>query len=166
MRRIIGKIIGFHGIKGEIKVYPLIDDIEDFHDLDSVFIKDHEYIIVNTRIHKDNVLLSLEGLEDLNSVEALNGEQIEANLSEDLEAGEYYIADLIGLKVLDENKREIGVVSNFSDGKQQMVLVRLNKEFAAKSELMVPFVDQYILGVVIGDHLQIKLEEGLLELIK
>lgn len=166
MRRIIGKIIGFHGLKGEIKVYPLLDDIEDFHDLDSIFIKNKEYQINDSRIHKDNVLLKLEGLEDLNAVEAFKGEELEANLNEDLQAGEYYISDLIGLKVLDQNKQEIGIVSNFSEGKQQIILIKLNQEFAVKSDLMVPFVDQYILDIVIGEYVQIQLEESLLDLIK
>ncbi len=37
-RKIIGNIVGYHGIKGEIKLYPLFDDVEDLSDVEEIFI--------------------------------------------------------------------------------------------------------------------------------
>lgn len=102
---IIGRILGVHGIKGEIKVLPLTDDPERFFDLETIQIsKDKNwvnYTILAQRIHKNNVLLFLEGIKTRNDAEALTGQLIAINrdLAVELNEDEFFIEDLLGLSV-------------------------------------------------------------------
>jgi 16S rRNA processing protein RimM len=163
MKRVVGKVSGFHGIKGEIKIYPLVDDIELFHNFKTIEINDIDYKVEGIRFHKNNVLVLLKDHHDRNSVEKLSG-YVQAELNEDLADTEYYISDLMGMTVIDETSSIIGQVSDFSNQGQELLYIRLMEKFAAKSDLIVPFVEDYILEVKIGTHIQIKLDEGLLEL--
>lgn len=163
MKRVVGKFNGFHGIKGEIKIHPLVDDLELFYDFKSIEINEKDYEVEGVRFHKNNVLVLLKNHNDRNSVEGLSG-YIKAELNENLADKEYYISDLLEMTVLDENSSIIGIVSDFSNQGQELIYIRLIEKFAAKSDLIVPFVEDYILDVKIGTHIQIKLDEGLLEL--
>lgn len=102
---IIGRILGVHGIKGEIKVLPLTDDPERFFDLETIKIsKDKnwvDYTIERQRLHKNNVLLFLEDVKTRNDAEALMGQiiAIDRNLAVELNEDEFFIEDLLGLPV-------------------------------------------------------------------
>lgn len=163
MPRVIAKIAGFHGVKGEIKLYPLVDDLELFDELDELIIDGKAYSIVSNRPHKQWILVKLESYDDLNSVEHFQG-MVEAELDDETEDGQYYIADLIGLKVIDQDGKEIGRVVNYSSQAQDHIFIKLNDSFAAKRELILPFVDQYILDVQVGNFVQVNLDQDLLEL--
>ncbi len=163
MKRVVGKINGFHGIKGEIKIYPLVDDMDLFFDFDKIEIANKDYEIAGVRLHKNNVLVLLKNHHDRNAVEGFSG-YIKAELNEDLGDSQYYISDLLGMPVIDENSSEIGIVSDFSNQGQDLIYIKLIDKFEAKGDLIVPFVEDYILDVKIGTHIKIKLDEGLLEL--
>lgn len=164
--RIVGNISGYHGVKGEIKIYPLVDDKSLFNEFKFLVIDGKNYQIKSSRAHKDFVLVTLEGVDNLNQAENIRGEVL-AELEEELEANQFYISDIIGLPVLDQEGREIGTVSNYSNIGQKLVFIRLNEQFAAKSELLVPFVEEYIIRVSPQEKIfQINLTEELLELCK
>ncbi|MEG0378255.1 MAG: ribosome maturation factor RimM [Eubacterium sp.] len=116
---IIGKILGAHGIRGELKVYPLTSDPGRFYELEQVYVGEenkqqtaHEIELV--RLHKGNVLLTLKGINDRNASEKLIGRMVSINredavtLSED----EYFIEELIGMNVIDIDGKVIGVVKD------------------------------------------------------
>ncbi|HEY5555731.1 ribosome maturation factor RimM [Acetobacterium sp.] len=102
---IIGRILGVHGIKGEIKVLPLTDDPERFFDLETIKIsKDKnwvDYTITGQRLHKNNVIIYLEGIKTRNDAEALMGQliAIDRELAVALSEDEYFIEDLLGFTV-------------------------------------------------------------------
>ncbi|MGV8906256.1 MAG: ribosome maturation factor RimM [Acetobacterium sp.] len=107
---IIGRILGVHGIKGEIKVLPLTDDPERFFDLETIQIsKDKnwvKYSITGQRIHKNNIIIFLEGIKTRNDAEALMGQliAIDRELAVDLNEDEYFIEDLLGFNVYNEDQ--------------------------------------------------------------
>lgn len=161
MQRIIAKLAGFHGVKGEIKLLPLIDDLDVLEELEEILIGNNRYQISSQRSHKQWILVKLKGYDDLNSVEHLTG-YVEANIEDD-ETG-YYIADLIGLSVIDETNKAVGKVVNYSSEAQDHIFIKLDASFKAKSDLILPFVEEYILEVKLGEWLRVKLNEDLLEL--
>jgi 16S rRNA processing protein RimM len=164
MKRIIGNICGYHGIRGEIKIYPLVDNIDVFHSFKSLNINDKIYQVISVRFHKNLVLATLEGINNLNQAQELNG-YVSSDLDEDLPDNEFYISDLIGLSVFDQENNEIGKVSNYSKIGQKLLYIKLFDNFHAKSELLVPFVEEYIISVKPSENkLQINLTEELLEL--
>lgn len=105
---IIGRILGVHGIKGELKVQPLTDEPGRFYDLDEVIlIHDKaatDYKITNCRLHKNNVLLFLENVKNRNEAEALIGREvgIPRELAVALSEDEFFIEDLLGLPVYND----------------------------------------------------------------
>jgi 16S rRNA processing protein RimM len=164
MKRIVGNIAGYHGIRGEIKIYPLVDDIQLFKTFENLFILDTVYKPLSIRFHKDFVLVVLDGITNLNQAQELKG-YVSADINEELEKNEFYVSDLIGLSVFDQVNNEIGVVSNYSKVGQKLLFIKLFDEFKAKSELLIPFVEEYIISVNPSKKkLQINLTEELLEL--
>ncbi len=113
---IIGKVLGAHGIRGELKVQPLTDDPGRFYDLDTVYLekngKKQAYDIDLVRMHKGNVLLTLDGINDRNASEKTIGAfvRIDREDAVDLDEDEYFIEDLIGMMVYNEQGDQIGKV--------------------------------------------------------
>lgn len=113
---LIGRIVGPHGIKGTIKVKPFTDFLERFEVNNIVKIKFEnslfEFLIEESFLHKNFVCLKLKGIDDIN--EALKFRNCDIVIYEDelkkLDKDEYYIHDLIGLKVIGSDEKEIGVI--------------------------------------------------------
>ena len=61
----IGKIVNTHGVRGEVKVLPLTDDMKRFDDLNEVSIGGKNYIIENRKYQKDRVILKLQGIDSI-----------------------------------------------------------------------------------------------------
>lgn len=151
----IGKLVGTHGIKGEIKILPLLDDIDILEEISEITINETTYKLSSYRMHKDLLLLKLQGVDDINQAQLLDG-YLSANFEDPIKNNQYYIEELKGLKVI-HNDIELGEVSDLSVGMQTLLIIKLDKKFAPKSELLLPFVEEYILEVSI-DHSYIKVD--------
>lgn len=117
---IIGKIIGVHGIKGELKVFPITDDARRFLKLKKCYLskedrKDpQEWVSERARLDKGNVLLKLEGLDDRTDAEKYRGLFISVDREDavKLPKDTYFIEDLKTLKVIDDERGEIGTIKD------------------------------------------------------
>ena len=162
--RIVGKIFGFHGLKGEIKVYPLIDDLSFFESVDELFIDAKNYTIENSRLHKNAVLLKLKDYNSLSAVEKFSG-YVSAFVDHVLADSEVYIEDLKHMLVINDFNEEIGFVENFYDSNQQLIGIKANERLNCKREILLPFVDEFILEINKKDrYIKVKLDAGILEL--
>lgn len=162
--RIVGKIFGFHGLKGEIKVYPLIDDLSFFESLDELVIDGKNYMIENSRLHKNAVLVKLKDFDSLSAVEDFSG-YVSAFVDQELADSEIYIEDLKQMLVINDLNEEIGFVENFYDSNQQLIGIKANERLNCKREILLPFVDEFILEINKKDrYIKVKLEAGILEL--
>ncbi len=170
MLRVIAKLIGFHGLKGELKLQPLIDDVSDFSSIESVTINGIAYKLDSYREHKNFVLLKVTGIDDLTAAEKLfspHGNEIlvYAELSEQLAPGEFYLDDLKGMSMIDsETGLELGTVEDCTDGLQTLLVVKLK---ADGRELLVPLVAEYIMNVDTASRVvRARITADLLELAK
>lgn len=168
--RVVGNIAGFHGVRGEIKIFPLVDDPNIFKQIKEIFIEDPKhnqlikYEIEKTRPHKKFVLIKLKNLDSLNAVENLKG-HIKAPLNEELDDDEFYIEDLKGLTVANAEGKNIGKVKDIEDEGQTRIQIQLEPDFKAKRDLIVPFVKEYILNVDIKQEtITINLTDDILDL--
>ena len=122
----VGEIVNTHGIRGEIKVVPLVDDVNDLLDYTYYFVGDKKYEVQNTRFHKNFVLIKLKDIDDIDIAEKLKGKFLELP-REDLKPlpeGSYYICDLVGLKVIDEKLGELGIINEvFNTGSNDVYVV-------------------------------------------
>lgn len=108
----VGQIINTHGLKGEVKVYPLTDDIRRFRKLKEVHIDGNAVKVLWCKLQADKVILKLEGIESIEQALKYKNKYVEVKREDavELSEGEFFIADLIGCMVVDENSVEVGKV--------------------------------------------------------
>lgn len=95
----VGKILNTHGIRGELKIQPWLDEPLLFQHLSELSINNQIYKISAIRMQGTNVLALLEGMESIDDALPLKGKIASARREEiPLEKGHHFIADLIGLK--------------------------------------------------------------------
>ena len=108
----VGQIVNTFGIKGEVKVTPFTDDISRFDDLKKVYVKtrkdDKLYKVENVRYHKNMVLIKFKGIDRVEDAELLRNSYLEVDRENaiELEEGEYFIADLLGVDVITDEKKQ------------------------------------------------------------
>ena len=162
MYYLVGRIINTHGIKGELKIINE-SDFDRFKVGNTLFIlKDNKYEevkISSVRYHQNFVLITINGLNNINDVLKYVGLDIYTDKHEELEDGHYYFDDLIGCLVYDEDNNKIGVVKDIMENPTQELLERDTGNKIA----LVPFVDEFIMDVDIKNkNIIIHIIEGLL----
>lgn len=150
--REIGRIVRPHGVKGAFKVAPETDDPDRFLSLEKIYIGPDEgsvtsFDIVSVRIqpskHGQTVILELEGIEDRTAAEQMGKPRVFAAESDlpELEEGEYYMDELIGLDVDDGSGQIVGSVADVLElPGQDRLLVRKK----SGGEALVPLVPDLI----------------------
>ena len=110
----VGKVVNTRGLRGEIKVYPLIDELDAFNEFEYLLIKDTSYNIKGVKFFKNMVFVTLEGIDTVEKAEALKNYPCflyEKDLPE-LSEGEFYIKDILGMEVITDENISLGVVSD------------------------------------------------------
>ena len=165
---VIGKIVNTQGIKGEMRIMPTTDDITRFELLKTVLIMRRgaleEREIESVRYHKQFVLLKLKGIDDINEAEKYKNceVQIPAELALPLEDNEYYIRDLYGMSVLDEEGNLIGALSDvlFTGANDVYVVQPVDPD---KSDILLPAIKDCILKVDVDNkEMIVRIPEGLI----
>ncbi|MEG0873022.1 MAG: ribosome maturation factor RimM [Clostridia bacterium] len=113
---LIGQIVNVHGIKGEVKIYPYTDDIDNLIALKKIFFDselEEEIKINSCKIHKGMLVVKLSGIDTIKKAEALKNKYIYIpKISSDkLEEDTFYVEDLIGIEVLDMQENHIGKIT-------------------------------------------------------
>ncbi|MCM8710603.1 ribosome maturation factor RimM [Clostridium sp. SYSU_GA19001] len=145
----VGQIINTHGIKGEVKIYPLTDDIKRFRKLKNVYIDGIEKKIVWCKLQSDKVILKIEGIDTIEQAQAFKNKYIEVSRKDavKLAEGEYFIADLIGCKVFDSNNVEIGELCDvIKTGSNDVYWVK------GKTEVLVPALKEIVLNIDVNER--------------
>lgn len=138
---LVGKIVGTHGIKGELKVKS-DTSFDRFKKGNVLYIEKEEKIIINSsRVHKGLHLITINGLTNINDVLMYVNKNIYVpHDRSELGEGEYYYEDLIGLICYDSNKEEIGEVIDLQEVPQGLILEIRGKE----KTILIPYVDEFI----------------------
>lgn len=165
----VGKIVNFHGIKGEARVGYSKNQQEFFLSLKSVFVKiGNEYRELNidsVRQNKNFLIVKFEGIDSINDIIPLKGCLLfveEDVVRENLEEDEFLIDELVGLSVFDnENGKNLGFVIGVSNnGASDLISVKTN----SKKISLIPFVKAIVPVVDIKNKkIMINNIEGLLE---
>ena len=161
-----GEIVALHGIKGEVKVYPWADYPEFLEEFDRFYIKANKmhykcYGAEEVRCHKNTVLIKFSGIDTVEQARELIGKVICLDKDEiELEEGTYFIEDLVGCKIInDETDKIIGTVSavdNYGASDVYTILDASGKEF------MFPAVDEFLVSTDIDTkEIRIKVIEGM-----
>jgi 16S rRNA processing protein RimM len=164
----VGKIVNTHGIRGELKIVPQTDFLEER------FEKGSRLIIVtpvgarvpveveSSRIHKTMVLVKFKQFHEINECEQYKGStlKVEEQYLADLEEDEYYYHEIIGCTAVTEEGAELGTVTEIlSPGANDVWVVR---PAGKGKELLLPVIDDVILNVDIDTKtVRVRLMEGL-----
>ncbi len=121
----IGVIVKPQGIKGDVKVQPLTDDINRFKNLKEVLIDGQKYHVSNVSIGGGMVFMELSGITDRNTAELFRGKFLCVKREDaiPLEEGRYFIADIIGCKVMTE-KNTVGEIIDVTSSRTDVITVR------------------------------------------
>ncbi len=165
----VGKIVNFHGIRGEARVGYSKNQQDFFMSLDSVFVKkDNQYIpleIESVRQNKSFLIVKFKGIDSINDLLPYKGDLlfVEENvIRETLDEDEFLIDELVGLSVFDnETGKKLGFVIGVSNnGASDLISVKTN----SKKVSLIPFVKAIVPVVDIQNKkIMINNIEGLLE---
>lgn len=163
----VGIITSTHGVRGEVKVYPTTDDIKRFKKLKDIILDTGKekmpLEIEGVKFFKQMVILKFKGLDNMNDVERFRQKSLyvtRANAVR-LRKDEYFIADLIGIKVYDEEDKELGVLEDVMvTGANDVYVIKMTDG----RELLLPAIKQCILEVDVPEgRMKVHVLEGLLE---
>lgn len=164
----VGVITSTHGVRGEVKVFPTTDDPNRFKSLKHVLLdtgrEKKSLEVQGVKFFKQFVILKFKGLDNINDIEKYRQKSLYVTRKNAvrLQRDEYFIADLIGLKVQDEDGTELGTVKDVIEtGANDVYEV----EMADGRSLLLPAIKQCILNVdVENGMMQVHVLEGLLDL--
>lgn len=161
----IGQIVNTFGIKGFVKVNPFTDDMQRFRELNYVFVVRNKELlkmqIEEVKYHKNVVLVKFKGVEDINMAEQYKGcyIRIKREDARKLPKDTYFIADLIGVSVFDENDNFLGKVNDIYNNKVHDIYVI--KDDLGK-QILLPSTKEIIKQIdVENDRIVVHLIDGL-----
>lgn len=163
----IGVITKPHGLKGEVKVFPTTDDAKRFKKLKKCIIRtkkgDIEAEKKSCKFFKNLVILSFVGYDDINEVEAFRNCDIYVSREDavPLEEGEYYISDVIGSDVYEDNGSHLGTVNDvLQTGANDVFTVAMENG----RELLIPVINDCVIDIdTEGKKVVVKLMKGMLD---
>lgn len=158
----IGKVVNTFGIKGELKIVSESDFVEYRYAIGkTVYLKIRniykEVKVSSFRVHKGNILITIDNIHDINEVEKYIGVSVfcDKNDTPPLEEGEFYIDDVVGLDAVDIDGNKLGVVSD-------VIIIPYNDlieiELLNGKKELIPYVDEYVLDIL-EDKIVVKLLE-------
>lgn len=158
----IGQIVNTFGIKGFVKVVPYTNNVERFEKLKNVYIKEKKFEIEEVKYQKNMVLLKFKGIDKIEDAENLRNSYIEIDRKDgiELEEGEYYIVDLIGLEVYTDEGVLLGNIDDiYNTGSNDIYVV---KDELGK-QILIPAISDVIKNINIEEKkIIVHLLEGLL----
>lgn len=160
-----GRIVSTHGLNGDLRVQPWGGGPQELCKFDTLFLDKggRPVQVENARRQKNLVLLKLKGIDDLAQAQALRGQVLYIDRELDtLEEGQYYVQDLMGLRVTDaDDGRLYGVLCDVtSTGANDVYHIR----FADGEVGLIPAIPQVVIAVDLdGGEMKIRPLPGLFE---
>ncbi len=174
----VGAIATTHGVQGEVKVFPMTDDVKRFKKLKKILLDTgigyQELEISQVKFFKNMVILKFKGIDNINEIEKYKGKGLFVTREQAVtcEKDEYFIADLIGLEVFTEAGELLGVMKDvLQTGANDVYVVQVSAESPyaqqvtnSNRELLLPAIQDCIRKVDMESRkMQVYLMPGLLE---
>lgn len=160
---IIGKVINTHGIKGEIKIQPLTNDLDRFSDLQTVYLGDNKEKLTyeKSRVQKNFIVMKLKEYNNINDVLKFKEGYIYVASEDRVELGkdEFFITELLDSTVYNMDGDSLGSLIDVYEGISSDVYIIKGE----KGQFMVPAVKEFIKKVdVVKKEIFIDPIEGML----
>ena len=164
----VGVITATHGIRGEVKVFPTTDDPERFLDLETVYLdtgREKKLLTISSvKFFKQFVILKFKEFDNINDVEPFRKKclLVTRDQAVPLEEDEYFIADLIGLRVITDEDKVLGKLTDVLETGANDVYQVTDEN---GKEILLPAIKDCILSVDLEKgEMKVHLLEGLLDL--
>lgn len=162
----VGAITSPHGLKGEVKVFPTTDDPERFKKLKEVLLDTGQEQLMleiqSVKFFKKFVILKFKGLDRIEDVEPYRQKTLWVTRAQalPLKRNEYFISDLIDMKVFTEDGNEFGILIDvMQTGANDVYIVKTTQD----QEVLIPAIKQCILQVDVQEkRMDIHLMPGLI----
>jgi len=154
-----GKIVNTFGNRGEVRVQPWADSPDFLTGFEYYYIDGVPVKVLSAKVHKGCVIAALEGVEDIDAAIRLKNKIIKIKKADvHLEKGKYFVADLIGMKVINaETDENIGTLVDVLSLPSNNVYV-----IKGEREILVPAVPEFIIETDLAEgFIKIRLIEGL-----
>ena len=163
----VGVISNTHGIRGEVKVYPTTDNVRRFDDLKEVILDTgKEQLILHVtsvKYFKNMVILKFKEFDNINDIIPYKGMDLLVTRENaiPLEEGEYYIADIIGSKVITDEDKILGTLTDvWQTGANDVYVVKTKDG----KEVLLPSIEECILDRDIENKIvKVHIMKGLLD---
>jgi len=157
----IGKIVNTQGLKGDVRIYPATDYLERFEELEYLYFEglEEKFYIEKVRYKKNLAIVKFKGFDHINDVEKYKNVIVYTEKVE-LEEDRVYVEDIIGLKVVDHQKGEIGILKDvIQNPAHDLYLVKTPDG----REVLIPVVDEFVEEVDLDEGvIKVTLIEGLI----
>lgn len=163
----VGAVTSTHGLAGEVKVFPTTDDPKRFKKLKQVLLDTGKDMlpleVEHVKFFKNMVILKFKGYDRIEDIMGFKGKNLYVTRENAvrLKKDEYFIADLIGMKIYTEDEAYLGELTEvITTGANDVYTVRMENG----KDVLIPAIGQCILDVdVEHETMQVHLLEGLLE---
>ena len=153
-----GQIVNTHGVHGEARVVPWADSPEFLCQFSTLYVEGAPMHVLSSRVHKGSVIARLQGVDTVERAMALKGKTVQIRRADaKLPEGAFFLADIIGLNVVDEDGQKLGKLKEvLSPSIQQIYVVE------GEREIMIPAVPEFILETNIeAGYIKVRLIEGM-----
>lgn len=159
-----GKIVNTHGVTGEIKVQSWCDSPEVLLDFDTLYRQDEQPVkIKRAYVHKNCVIMRVEGVDSYEAAEALKNEMLYLN-RDDVELPDdlVFVQDILGFTVHDtRTEQTIGTLRDVHQGAGHDLYIIARPE---QSDALIPACKPFLKGIDLDKGIiMVETIEGLLE---
>lgn len=147
---VVGQIINTHGIKGEVKVYPLTDNRNRFKELKYVYIDGEKRDILNCKLQVNKVILKIKNINTIEEAIKYKNKYISVDREQavTLPEGRYYTSDVTGCRVIDTDHKEIGDIFRVIEtGSNDVFWVK------GKKEVLIPVIEEVVTNINIDERI-------------
>jgi 16S rRNA processing protein RimM len=163
----VGQIVKAFGIRGEVIARSYADSPARFLSLSSVHVGPDEKRTREVRIERVNpehrgIRLKLAGIDDRTAAEGMRGTFLFVDETQQvrLPEGRFFVHEVVGMTVLDENDRRIGRV-------REVLKLPAHDVYVIEEhgrESMIPAVKEFLVGIdPVAGVIRVRLIEGMVE---
>ena len=153
-----GQIVNTHGVRGEVRIVPWADSPDFLCRFSTLYIDGAPRRVLSGRVHKGSVIVRLDGVDTVEEAMLLRYKTVQIRRADaKLPEGAFFLADIIGLDVVDERGQTLGTLKEVLSPSVQQVYV-----IEGEREILIPAVPEFILETNIkGGYIKVRLIEGM-----
>ncbi len=171
---VVGEIVSTQGNRGEVKIIPETEFPERFFAMESVRLFEGNsqepygiFAVEGSRMHKEAVVLKLEGIDSITEAERLRKMLIKVSVDElmPLPPDRYYIFQIIGLECETTTGEKLGVITDvLQTGANDVYVIKPYAGVTKLKEILIPVIPQVVLEINPEDgYVLVELLDGLLD---